>query len=153
MSTLNKVMLIGHLGKDPEVRTTQQGMNIVSFSVATSENWKDKATGEKREKTFWHNIVIFNEHLGDIAERFLAKGSKVYIEGKMQTRKWEKDGIDRYTTEVVLGAYDGAIVMLSRKEGGEAEEPKTAAKATTRTTRKARTPDEQQQDLDDEVPF
>jgi single-strand DNA-binding protein len=155
MSSLNKVMLIGHLGKDPDVRTTQQGMNIVSFSIATSETWKDKSSGEKKEKTHWHNVVIFNEHLGDIAERYLTKGSKVYIEGKMITRKWEKDGIDRYSTEVVLGNYDGQIVMLSSKQDKQADE-EDAPKERSRTTAakpKPRSRAEQQQDLDDEVPF
>jgi single-strand DNA-binding protein len=114
---LNKVTLIGHLGGDPEIRRTQAGMPIANFSMATSERWKDKATGEKRERTEWHRIVIFNEGLAKIAEQYLKKGSKVYIEGAMQTRKWtDQQGVERYSTEVVLKQFDSKLVLLDRAE-------------------------------------
>ncbi len=117
--SLNKVMLIGNLGKDPEVRSFQNGGKVCNFSLATSENWKDKNTGERREKTDWHNIAIFNENLVRIAEQYLKKGSKVYIEGTLQTRKWQdQSGADKYTTEVVLQNFNGTLVLLDRAEGG-----------------------------------
>jgi single-strand DNA-binding protein len=117
--SLNKVMLIGNLGKDPEVRSFQNGGKVCNFSLATSENWKDKNTGERREKTDWHNIAIFNENLVRIAEQYLKKGSKVYIEGALQTRKWQdQSGADKYTTEVVLQNFNGTLVLLDRAEGG-----------------------------------
>jgi single-strand DNA-binding protein len=117
--SLNKVMLIGNLGKDPEVRSFQNGGKVCNFSLATSENWKDKNTGERREKTDWHNVAIFNENLVRIAEQYLKKGSKVYIEGSLQTRKWQdQSGADKYTTEVVLQNFNGTLVLLDRAEGG-----------------------------------
>jgi single-strand DNA-binding protein len=117
--SLNKVMLIGNLGKDPEVRSFQNGGKVCNFSIATGETWKDKNTGEKREKTDWHNIAIFNENLVRIAEQYLKKGSKVYIEGALQTRKWQdQSGADKYTTEVVLQNFNGTLVLLDRAEGG-----------------------------------
>jgi single-strand DNA-binding protein len=117
--SLNKVMLIGNLGKDPEVRSFQNGGKVCNFSLATSESWKDKNTGERREKTDWHNVAIFNENLVRIAEQYLKKGSKVYIEGSLQTRKWQdQSGADKYTTEVVLQNFNGTLVLLDRAEGG-----------------------------------
>jgi len=118
--SVNKVILVGNLGRDPEVRYAQDGTKIVHFSVATSERWKDRQSGEQREKTEWHRVVIFNNRLGDVAERFLRKGSKVYLEGALQTRKWTgQDGQERYTTEVVLQRYRGELTMLdTRGEGG-----------------------------------
>jgi single-strand DNA-binding protein len=111
--SLNKVTLIGNLGKDPEIRKTQDGRPIASFSIATTESWKDKNTGEKRDKTEWHNIVVFNEGLSRVVETYLKKGSKIYIEGQLQTRKWQdKEGNDRYTTEIVLQNYSGELIML-----------------------------------------
>jgi single-strand DNA-binding protein len=111
--SLNKVTLIGNLGKDPEIRKTQDGRPIASFSIATTESWKDKNTGEKREKTEWHNIVVFNEGLCGVIEKYIKKGSKIYIEGQLQTRKWQdKDGHDRYTTEVVLQGLNSQLIML-----------------------------------------
>ena len=110
--SVNKVILIGNLGRDPEVRTMQNGNKVANLSLATSENWKDKNTGERKEKTEWHRVVIFG-NLADIAERYLKKGSKVYICGQLQTRKWQdKDGNDKYTTEVVLQGYGGELTML-----------------------------------------
>jgi len=118
--SVNKVILIGNLGKDPEVRRTQDGKAIVNLSLATSETWKDRTTGERREKTEWHRVVIFDENLARVAEQFLKKGSKVYVEGQLQTRKWQdQSGQDRYSTEVVLQRFNSALTMLDgRREGG-----------------------------------
>ena len=118
--SVNKVTLIGNLGRDPEVRSTQDGMKIVNLSLATSENWKDRNSGERRERTEWHRVVIFNENLARVAEQYLRKGSKIYVEGQLQTRKWtDQNGQDRYTTEVVLQRYRGELTMLDgRSEGG-----------------------------------
>src|SRR5580692_4893500 len=118
--SVNKVILVGNLGKDPEIRRTQDGRPIANLSVATSESWRDKATGERKEKTEWHRVVIFNEGLCKIAEQYLKKGAKVYLEGSLQTRKWQdKDGADKYSTEVVLQNFNGTLVMLDgRSEGG-----------------------------------
>ena len=118
--SVNKVILVGNLGRDPEVRNMQSGDPIVHLNLATSESWKDKNSGERREKTEWHRVVIFNENLGRIAQQYLRKGSKVYIEGALQTRKWQdQSGVEKYTTEVVLQRFRGELTMLdSRAEGG-----------------------------------
>ena len=118
--SVNKVILIGNLGRDPEVRTFQNGGKVCNLRIATSENWKDKNTGERREKTEWHSVAIFSEGLVRVAEQYLRKGSKVYIEGQLQTRKWQdQSGQDRYSTEVVLSGFNGTLVMLDgRGEGG-----------------------------------
>ena len=116
MSSVNKAILVGSVGKDPEVRRTNSGDPIVSFSLATSENWRDKTSGERKERTTWHNVVIFNEGLAKIAESYVKKGSKLYIEGAIQTRKWQdQSGADRYTTEIVLQKYQGTLVLLSER--------------------------------------
>jgi len=119
--SVNKVILVGNLGADPDVRSTKDGRPVVNLSVATSENWRDKNSGERREKTEWHRVVIFSEGLCRIAEQYLKKGSKVYLEGQLQTRKWQDDnGNDRYTTEVVLQNYGGTMTMLdTRNSGGD----------------------------------
>ena len=115
--SLNKAMLIGHLGRDPEVRSTQDGRKIVNINLATSENWKDKQTGERRSRTEWHRVVIFNEQIGDVAAKYLKKGSKCYIEGQIETRKWQDDkGNDRYSTEIVLRAFGGNLRLLDSKD-------------------------------------
>jgi len=120
--SVNKVILVGNLGADPEVRQTQDGRPIVNLRVATSESWRDKATGERREKTEWHRVVIFNENLARVAEQYLKKGSKVYLEGSLQTRKWQdQSGQDRYSTEVVLQQYRGELTMLDGRGGGGEE--------------------------------
>ncbi len=119
--SVNKVILVGNLGRDPEVRRTQDGKPVVNLSLATSESWRDKATGERRERTEWHRVVIFNERLAEVAEKFLKKGSKVFIEGQLQTRKWQdQSGQERYTTEVVLSGFRGELTMLDTRgaEGG-----------------------------------
>src|SRR6478752_8004189 len=117
--SVNKVILVGNLGKDPEIRRTQDGRPIANLRIATSDSWRDKATGERREKTEWHSVVIFNENLCKIAEQYLKKGSKVFIEGSLQTRKWQgQDGQDRYSTEVVLQGFNGILTMLDGRAGG-----------------------------------
>jgi single-strand DNA-binding protein len=119
--SVNKVILIGNLGKDPEIRRTQDGRPIANLRIATTDSWRDKATGEKREKTEWHSVVIFNENLCRIAEQYLKKGSKVFVEGSLQTRKWQgQDGQDRYSTEVVLQGFNGNLTMLDGRSGGGA---------------------------------
>jgi len=117
--SVNKVILVGNLGRDPEVRTSQDGAKIVSLNIATSESWKDRASGERKEKTEWHRVVIFNPNLADVAERYLRKGSSVYIEGALQTRKWtDQSGQERYTTEVVIGRFKGELTLLGGRDGG-----------------------------------
>ncbi len=119
--SVNKVILIGNLGADPEIRRTQDGRPVANLRVATSDSWKDKTTGERKEKTEWHRVVIFNENLCRIAEQYLKKGSKVYIEGALQTRKWQdQSGQDRYSTEVVLQGFRGELTLLDRAGGGSA---------------------------------
>jgi len=151
--SINKVILVGNLGRDPEVRHTQDGTKIVNFSMATSESWKDKTTGERREKTEWHRVVIFNERLAEIAEKYLHKGSKVYIEGALQTRKWTgNDGQERYTTEVVLQRYRGELTMLDSRgsNGGDYTPADPGPGAFAGETPGAAAPGAE---LDDEIPF
>ena len=141
--SINKVILIGNLGKDPEIRSMQDGKTIVNFSIATSENWKDKSSGESREKTEWHRVVIFNEHLAKVAQNYLKKGSKVYLEGQLQTRKWtDQSGVEKYTTEVVLQRFKGELTMLdgrSEERVGNQVQNKTEAPPSN--------------NMDDEIPF
>src|SRR5271166_3152775 len=118
--SLNRATLIGNLGADPEVRTTQSGQRIVSFNIATTESWKDPQSGERRERTEWHRVVIFNEGLGKIAEQYLTKGAKVFVEGALRTRKWQdQSGADRYSTEIHLTPYNGTLTFLDRKKDGD----------------------------------
>ncbi|HCU07277.1 MAG TPA: single-stranded DNA-binding protein [Holosporales bacterium] len=121
MAGVNKVIIIGNVGKDPEIRQMQDGHKIANFSVATSESWKDKITGERKERTEWHRIAVMNERLSEIVEKYVRKGSKLYIEGQLQTRKWtDQSGMERYTTEVVIGRFKGEITMLdSRNATGD----------------------------------
>ena len=124
MSSVNKVILVGNLGADPEVRQFQNGGSVCSLSLATSENWKDKNTGERREKTEWHRVSIFSEGLVRVASQYLKKGSKVYLEGQLETRKWQdQSGEDRYTTEVVLRGFGSTLTMLDGREDRSANEP------------------------------
>jgi single-strand DNA-binding protein len=122
--SVNKAILVGNLGRDPEIRSINDGSKVATLSVATSENWKDRGTGERKERTEWHKVVIFNDRLVEVAERFLKKGAKVYLEGALQTRKWtDNTGQERYTTEVVLQKFRGELTMLDgRQGGGEAAE-------------------------------
>jgi single-strand DNA-binding protein len=143
---LNKVTLIGHLGADPDVRATQDGRKIVNLRLATSESWKDKATGEKREKTEWHSVVIFSEGLARVASEYLKKGSKVYIEGQLQTRKWQdRDGHDRYTTEIVLQNFNGSLILLDSRNNTEQRTPPTASEYIAQQN--------YSQQLNDDIPF
>jgi single-strand DNA-binding protein len=147
MSSLNKVMLIGRLGRDPEIRSTQAGEKIANLNVACSESWKDKTTGERKEKTEWVNVVIFG-NVAEVAERYLKKGSKVFIEGKLQTRKWQdQSGSDRYSTEVVLQGYQGNMVMLDEKP--DQTRPATDYKTTKEVSGANTLPD----DFEDNIPF
>lgn len=126
--SLNKTMLIGNLGADPEVRSFQNGGKVANLRVATSESWKDKNTGEKQERTEWHTVAVFGEGLVGVVERFLRKGSKIYIEGKLQTRKWQdQQGADRYSTEVVLQGPGAVLTMLDGPQSGRAQEPHPGA--------------------------
>jgi len=121
--SVNKVTLIGNLGRDPEIRSLQDGNKVANLSVATSESWKDKSSGERRERTEWHRVVIFNERLIDVVEKYLKKGAKVYLEGALQTRKWtDQSGAEKYTTEVVLQRFRGELVMLDGRSGGGVSE-------------------------------
>jgi single-strand DNA-binding protein len=160
--SVNKVILVGNLGKDPEVRHTQDGKAIVSLALATSENWRDKATGERKERTEWHRVVIFNENLAKVAEQYLKKGATVYIEGQLQTRKYtDNAGVEKYTTEVVLQNFRGELTMLGGRNGagegagtgmsggddfGQSSPMDRPRAATGKAQSFAR-------DLDDEVPF
>jgi single-strand DNA-binding protein len=117
--SVNKVILVGNLGRDPEIRNTQDGSKIVNLALATSETWNDKASGERKEKTEWHRVVIFNDRVADVAERFLKKGAKIYVEGSLQTRKWtDQGGQERYSTEIVIGRFNGVLTMLDGRAGG-----------------------------------
>jgi single-strand DNA-binding protein len=120
--SVNKVILVGNLGRDPEIRSTQDGMRIANLNLATSESWRDKMSGERKEKTEWHRVVIFNERLTELAEKYLRKGSKVYVEGQLQTRKWtDNAGVEKYSTEVVLTRFKGELTMLDgARDGGRA---------------------------------
>ncbi|MGF1607902.1 MAG: single-stranded DNA-binding protein [Kiloniellales bacterium] len=153
--SVNKVILVGNLGRDPEIRTTQDGTRVANLSLATSESWRDRNSGERRERTEWHRVAIFNERLVDVAEKYLRKGSKVYIEGQLQTRKWtDQNGQERYTTEVVLQRFRGELTMLdSRSSGGGdfAEAPSGDYPAPGGTGQGRSTGGGG--DLDDEIPF
>jgi single-strand DNA-binding protein len=130
--SLNRVTLIGNLGKDPEIRTTQDGREIANLTVATSESWKDKHTGERKERTEWHRVVIFNEGLAGVARQYLRKGSKVYLEGQLQTRKWtDKDGIERYSTEVVLQGFGAALILLDGRSSEDRREDDYASQSAS----------------------
>ncbi len=145
--SVNKVILVGNLGKDPEVRRMTSGEPVVNLSIATSESWKDKSSGERKEKTEWHRVVIFNKNLADVAEKYLRKGSKVYLEGSLQTRKWtDKDGAEKYSTEVVLQNFRGELTMLDGKgEGGGSGGGRSGAGESPASF--------QRDEMDDEIPF
>ncbi len=165
--SVNKVILVGNLGKDPEVRTTQDGQKIVNLTLATSESWNDRQTGERKERTEWHRVVIFNDRIADVAERYLKKGSKVYVEGALQTRKWtDQSGVEKYSTEVVISRFKGELTLLDgRGEGGGGYDAGPMGESDYGAPRSApsRTPAnagggggsglEPPADLDDEIPF
>tara|TARA_B100000959_G_scaffold258411_1_gene293268 strand:+ start:139 stop:597 length:459 start_codon:yes stop_codon:yes gene_type:complete len=149
--SLNKVLLIGRLGADPEIKQMVNGKNVARFSLATSNTWKDKNTGEKKEKTEWHRVVIFNEGLANVVKQYLKKGSQVYIEGQLSTRKWrdEKTGQDKYSTEVVLQGFNSSLTMLGGKNSGQDN--------FSQISNDSALPDDSSaspnKDLDDEIPF
>jgi len=165
--SVNKVILIGNLGKDPEVRTTQDGQKIVNLTLATSENWTDRNSGERKERTEWHRVVIFNDRIGEVAERFLRKGRKVFVEGALQTRKWtDQSGQERYTTEVVIQRFRGELVLLDSQrgedggmgEGGGGYRERASAQPRAGTAGAPRSGGPAWEapkggDLDDEIPF
>ncbi len=145
--SVNKVILVGNLGKDPEVRSTQAGDKIVNFTLATSETWNDKASGERKERTEWHRVVVFNSQIADVCERFLKKGAKVYVEGALQTRKWtDQQGVERFSTEVVLARFKGEMTMLSSGNGGNRQGNSEASTGGGYLPRAGH-------DLDDDIPF
>ena len=150
--SVNKVILIGNLGRDPEIRSTQDGTKMANLSVATSESWRDKASGERRDKTEWHRVVIFNDRLAELAEKYLHKGSKIYVEGQLQTRKWtDQSGQERYSTEVVLSRFRGELTMLDgRGGGGGAGDTGGTAEGHSETPAHAA---RSGGDLDDDIPF
>lgn len=165
---MNKAQIIGHLGADPEIRHTQDGRLIANFNVATSERWRDKETGEKKERTEWHRVVVFNENLAKVVDQHLKKGSHVFVEGSMQTRKWvDQAGVDKYTTEIVLKAFNGDIEMLDKLGGGgppkagsedEYGQTKTVERQSQPAQRDERDsygnqPANFNRDLDDDIPF
>ena len=148
--TVNKVILVGNLGAEPEVRTMQEGKSMVTLSVATSETWRDKNSGERRDRTEWHRVVIFSEGLVDIAQKFLHKGSKVYLEGQLQTRKWQdQSGIDKYTTEVVLNGFRGVLTMLDSRNDTEQQFSSAENNQITNNDSEAVS----NSNFDDEIPF
>ena len=152
--SVNKVILVGNLGRDPEVRHTQDGHPIINLSLATSEQWRDRGTGERRERTEWHRVVIFNENLGKVAQDYLKKGSKIYLEGQLQTRKWQdQSGQDRYSTEVVLQRYRGELQMLDSRGGGDSVASGAENDQETGGASPAAPPGPAGDDLDDEIPF
>ena len=149
-ASLNKVMLIGNLGADPVIRQTQDGKRLAQLSLATSESWKDKATGEKKEKTSWHRIVIFNDGLAGVVESYLKKGSKIFVEGQLQTRKYnDANGVEKYTTEVVLGNYNGNLTMLDSRGAGDSS--LSSEPEMNQDMQQSSAPDDL--DIDDEIPF
>ena len=152
--SINKVILVGNLGADPEIRQTKDGRPIANLSVATGESWKDKNTGEKREKTEWHRVVIFNEGLAKIAEQYLRKGSKVYLEGQLQTRKWQdQNGQDKYSTEVVLQGYNGNLTMLDSRQGGGDFAGSSTGSIGSGGVDDSLPPSSQGGDMDGDIPF
>jgi single-strand DNA-binding protein len=160
--SVNKVILVGNLGKDPEIRRTQDGRPIANLSIATSETWRDKNTGERKEKTEWHRVVIFNEGLCKVVEQYVKKGSKVYIEGALQTRKWtDKDGHDKYSTEVVLQGFNSTLTMLDTRGGGggasvgndDGGDFGSPGPTASRARQPAMASSGKRDDMDDEIPF
>ncbi len=152
--SVNKVILVGNLGRDPEVRTFPSGGKVVNLRIATSETWRDKSTGERKERTEWHSVAIFNENLAKIAEQYLKKGSKVYVEGQLETRKWQdQSGADRYTTEIVLRQFRGELTLLDGREGGASDTHGGAARGQDDSYGDGQLPPSPRHALDDEIPF
>ena len=155
-ASVNKVILLGNLGRDPEIRSMQSGKKMASFSIATSKRWKDRNTQEQKENTSWHNIVVFNEGLVDVIEKYIKKGSKIYVEGELSTRKYQdKDGNDKYTTEVVLQGYNSTLTMLDSRNSGSAsiEEAPNSSSLDSKLEDTLDSQVSDSQDLDDDIPF
>ena len=153
---INKATILGHLGRDPEIRSFSNGNRVANLSVATSERWKDRTTGERKEKTEWHRVVIFSEGLVNIAKNYLRKGAKVYVEGQLQTRKWtDQAGVEKYSTEVVLQGFNATLTMLDSKGGGEGASGGSYGGSDYQApaANKQRQPEMAAPDLDDEIPF
>lgn len=152
--SVNKVTLVGNLGKDPEVRTTQSGGKIVNLTLATSESWTDKRTGERKERTEWHRVVIFNEHIAGVAERFLRKGRRVYLEGTLRTRKWtDQSGQEKYTTEVCIEQFKGDLVLIDNSRDNEQTQDQSRSNSGGRSSGRQEWNNSSNNDLDDEIPF
>ena len=167
--SVNKVILVGNLGKDPEVRSLQDGTKVVNFSLATSETWNDRASGERKEKTEWHRVVVFNDRIADVVEKYVRKGSKVYVEGALQTRKWtDQGGQEKFSTEIVISRFKGELTMLDTRAGGgdsamgestggyaprEARAPQPARAPARAGASPQWEPAGRSNDLDDEIPF
>ena len=155
-ASVNKVILLGNLGRDPEIRSMQSGKKMASFSIATSKRWKDRNTQEQKENTSWHNIVVFNEGLVDVIEKYIKKGSKIYVEGELSTRKYQdKDGNDKYTTEVVLQGYNSTLTMLDSRNSGSAsiEEAPNSSSLDSKLEDTFDSQVSDSKDLDDDIPF
>ncbi|MDJ1257387.1 MAG: single-stranded DNA-binding protein [Candidatus Midichloria sp.] len=152
--SLNKVILIGNVGRDPEIRTTQDGREIASFSLATSEAWRDKGSGEKKEKVEWHKVVIFQPHLVGVVKNYVHKGSKIYLEGSLQTRKWtDPNGVEKYTVEVVLQPYSGTLLLLDARPNDESSFDEAKSSASSSTQEERSKPYQVEEIDDDEIPF
>lgn len=152
--SVNKVILVGNLGRDPEIRTTQDGKEIANLTLATSESWKDRNTGERREKTEWHRVVVFNDGLIGVIKNYLHKGSKVYVEGSLQTRKWtDQSGVEKYSTEVVLQGFGSALTMLDNRNAGGGASQHSDSGYTQQSQPVAQKQQRVAADLDDEIPF
>jgi single-strand DNA-binding protein len=145
-NSINEVNLLGNLGKDPEIRSMQDGKRVCNLTIATSESWTDKSSGERKEKTEWHRVVVFNDGLAGVCEKYLRKGSKVHIKGKLQTRKWQdKDGSDKYSTEIVVQGYTGSLIMLNSRQDG--------AESSAKSYSKESGTEYEGGEIDDEIPF
>lgn len=156
--SVNKVILVGNLGQDPEIRRLNSGDPVVNLSIATSESWRDKSSGDRKEKTEWHRVVIFNDSLAKVAEQYLKKGMKVYIEGQLQTRKWTKDGQDHYSTEIVLQKFRGELQMLDAKGQGDGERRddgggRSGGSQGSQKGSSNQGSSQSSRELDDEIPF
>tara|TARA_Y100001970_G_C13729900_1_gene600968 strand:- start:7 stop:489 length:483 start_codon:yes stop_codon:yes gene_type:complete len=159
VGSVNKVILLGNLGRDPEIRSMQSGSKMASFSIATSKRWKDKATSEQKEKTSWHNIVVFGDGLVDIVEKYVKKGSKIYVEGELQTRKWQdQEGKDRYTTEVILQGYNSNLTLLDSRNSSNIPQESSISNdqqpiSDNSDTNQSKTPNLQESTEDEDIPF
>tara|TARA_Y100001958_G_C20654918_1_gene181233 strand:- start:5 stop:475 length:471 start_codon:yes stop_codon:yes gene_type:complete len=155
VGSVNKVILLGNLGRDPEIRSMQSGAKMASFSIATSKRWKDRNTQEQKEKTSWHNIVVFGDGLVDIVEKYVKKGSKIYVEGELQTRKWQdKDGNDRYTTETILQGYNCNLTLLDNRGNSQnLDNPEQTNQSKSIEDNSFGSENNDSQDLDEDIPF